>query len=200
MFHVKPKMMKPVLKILFIGLAFTLIFVNTISSQNAGRFSLGSSLDYGVGKKFNNFAGTILINYNLADRVRVSPSFSSFLNKEQMKMSAFALNVHYLFPKLAENYFPILKNQEIYFYPLAGFYISNFNGQNNICNACTDDGTELMPRLRTHFGFNFGIGVEHEIPTLLPLLRDMSLNLELKYQLLDDYRRPLVSLGFLYDF
>ena len=192
--------MKAVLKILFIGLVVALIFVNNTMSQNVGRFSAGSSLDYGAGEEFNNFAGTIQINYNLAERVRIVPSFSYFLNKEQMKMSAIALNIHYLFPKLAEHFFSSLKNQEIYIYPLAGFYISNFSGQNKVCYVCTDEEKEPEIKFRTHFGFNFGIGVEYEIPTLLPLLRDMSLNFEFKYQLLDDYRRPLVSLGLLYDF
>ena len=192
--------MKSVLKFLFVGLVVPFMFGNSVMSQNTGRFSIGSSLDYGAGKNFNNFAGAVQINYNLAERVRLSPSFSYFLNKEKMKMSAIALNVHYLFPKSAENIFPILKGQEILLYPLAGFYISNFSGKRKICNACTADEVENEPRFRTNFGFDFGAGIEYEIPTLLPLLRDMSLNFEIRYQLLDNYRRPLVSFGLLYDF
>ena len=192
--------MKTILNVLLIGLVVLFIFVNNVMSQNAGRFSVGSSLDYGAGKKFNNFAGAIQVNYNLVERVRIAPAFSYFLNKENRKMSAIALNVHYIFPKLAENLFPIFKGQEIYFYPLAGFYISNYSGKNKICNACIADNTGNGPKFRTNFGFDFGAGVEHKMPTILPLLKDMSLNFEIRYQLLDNYRRPLVSFGLLYDF
>ena len=199
MFHVKPKM-KTILKIVIIELTFSLFFAQNVEPQKAGRFSIGTSLDYGTGKDFNNYATTLQINYNLIERVRIAPSFSYFITKDDMKMSALAFNFHYLFPKLAEKIFPILKNQEILFYPIAGFYISNFSGEKKFCQACAADGMGIGSKFKTNFGFDFGVGVEQEIPTLLPILREMSINLEMKYQLLDNYRRPLFSFGVLYDF
>ena len=200
MFHVKPKTMKIFFKRIIIVFEISLCFVASLASQESGRFSIGTSLDYGAGKDFNNYATTLHINYNLIERIRISPSFSYFLNKDNMKMSAIALNCHYLFPKLAESIFPVLKNQGICFYPIAGFYISNFRNDKKPCYSCVANENKIGSKLRSNFGFDFGVGIEQEIPTLLPILKDMSLNFEYKYQALDNYRRPLISFGLLYDF
>ena len=182
----------------FIFIVFV-FFTSSLVSQNENRVSLGTSLDYGFGKNFNNYAMSSQINYKLFKSIRLAPTFSYFLNKDNKKMSAFALNCHYLFPKFAENIFSVMKNQDVCFYPIAGFYISNFRESRKTCTFCSADPPVRESKLRSNFGFNFGAGIEYEIPTLLPVLREMNINLEIKYQALDNYSRPLVSFGLLYD-
>jgi len=199
MFHVKPKIMELYFRkvlITFIASFFSIY----LSSQKEGRLSLGTSLDYGTGRKFNNYATALYFNYNLMERIRISPSYNYFINTDNASLKTFSLNCHYLIPELASNLFPVLKNHDVSIYPIAGFLISSSGSNKNSCFVCYADGSTVDKKFSSSFGFNFGVGVEYKIPTLLPLLRDMNLNFELKYQISDSYSRPLASFGLLYDF
>ena len=172
----------------------------SLFSQKEKRISLGTSLDYGAGKNFNNHGTTLYFNYRLLEKVRISPLFTYFINKDEMKMKSFALNFHYLLPELAENLFPVFKNHDVTLYPVAGFLISSIGNNKKDCSTCYVNGPMIRKRSSNNFGFDFGFGVEYKIPTLLPFLCNMNLKLELKYQTLDSYSRPLASFGLLYDF
>ena len=201
MFHVKPHTMQLYFKRIFITIAFYFLFAFYLSSQsNEGRISLGTSLDLGAGKEFNNYATTWHLNYNLLEKFRISPSLSYFFNKDNMKMRTFALNCHYLFPELAGKLFPEFRNQGICFYSVAGILVSNFNNTREVCSDCSVDFLPVENKSNNMFGFDFGVGAEYKIPTLLPVWRDMSVNFEMKYQILDVYNRPLMSFGIIYDF
>ena len=200
MFHVKPHFMKFNFKrFFFASILFLSSSINSFS-QKEGDISLGLSLDYGFGKDFNNYASGLRVEYNLFERFRIAPQFTYYLNKEDMKMVSFSFNFHYLFPELLSNYFPALKNQGVCFYPVAGFLISNFSHRVNGCSGCSANGQDADMKYLYNFGFDFGAGIEYEIPTLLPILRDMVVNFEVQYQLMDNYTRPLVSFGLLYNF
>ena len=182
-----------------------LVFIISLFSfscfcQSEGDISLGINLDYGFGANFNNHAATLRFNYNFLEKVRVAPSFSYFLNKESMDMKAFSLNFHYLFPNLISKYIPAAKKHSILFYPIAGFFISSSSKLKKECYACTSDDFDPASNYVYNFGFDFGVGVEYRLPTLLPLLRNMSMNFETQYIIVDSYSRPLVSFGLLYNF
>jgi len=171
----------------------------TSTQQEEGKVSLISSLDYGLGKDFNNYATTIHLYYNIFSKIRIAPSFSYFFNKRNMKMRTFTFNCHYLFPDAASNYFKVLKNQGICFYPITGFLVSGIANNKKECYSCDVFEIPKSEKFSYNFGFNFGAGVDYEIPTMLPLLREMKMNIEIKYQTLDNYRRPLISFGILYE-
>ena len=182
-----------------------LAFIITFSSfpcfcQREGDISLGLSLDYGFGAEFNNRASTLRFNYNILEKLRVVPSFSYFLNKENIKMRAFSLNFHYLFPELVSKYIPVAKRNGILLYSIAGFFISGLSGSKDGCSTCASEGFSSASSYFYNFGFDFGIGVEYKLPILLPLLRDMSVNFETQYMIVDKYSRPVVSFGLLYGF
>ena len=175
------------------------IYSLSCNAQKAGDMSVCLSTDYGFGKDFNNYASTIHFNYNLFKEIRISPSFSYFLNKENRKMNMFALNFNYMLYDVIENSIPAMRNQEICFYPIMGFCITNVS-KLGYCKNCEDSFSSINSNYVFNFGFNFGAGVDYEIPTMLPVLRDMSANFELQYHALDKFSRPLVSFGLLYHF
>ena len=169
-------------------------------SQKEGEVALGLSLNYGFGREFNNYASNIRIDYNLFERFRISPSFSYYFNKNNMSMNDISINFHYLFPDLLSNYFQVLKNHDICFYPIVGFLISNFSHSNKNCASCFVDEHEPKIKYLFNFGFDFGAGVEYKLPTSLLLLRNMYVNYEVQYQMTDNYSRPALSFGALYKF
>ena len=199
MFHVKLIFMKQKNKRIFISLFFYLCCFNSYS-QKEGEVALGLSSNYGFGSDFNNYASNFRIDYNLFERFRISPSFTYYFKKSNMKMIDFSINFHYLFPELLSNYFMVLKNNDICFYPITGFLISNFTNSKNKCNSCFDEENNKSIKYLFNFGFDIGAGVEYKLPTLLPTLRKMYLNFEMKYQLTDNYSRPALAFGALYKF
>ena len=200
MFHVKPNYMKAKKnERLFMPLIFCLCCFNCYS-QKEGEVALGLSLNYGFGREFNNCASNIRIDYNFFERFRISPSFSYYFNKNNMKMNDFSINFHYLFPDFLSNSFQIFENHDICFYPIAGFFISNFLHANKNCTSCFVDEYDPQIKYLFNFGFDFGAGVEYKLPTLLPLLRNMYVNFEMKCQMTDNYSRPTLSFGALYKF
>jgi hypothetical protein len=159
-----------------------LFFASTFSNAQDKRvFSAGLSYDYGFGKDFNNFAATFKLNYYPFDNFRVAPSFSYYLNKNDMKMNAFSFNFNYLLSGLLPDMAP-----RVVFYPIAGFCIANVaaSGSNYLY----------------HFGFDFGVGIDYDLPTLLPVLKDMTVNFEVQYQAIENFSRPQSFLGIIYNF
>ena len=179
-----------------------LIIINSTScfSQKEKKISLGLSLDYGLGEKYNNYATALHLNYKITDKIRIAPYFSYYFLKNNMKMSTLALNIHYLFyPEQLSNSWSFLKNQGLCFYPIAGFIATNFTDNIN-CSSCSIEKNLLTSRFAFNFGINFGAGVDYKLPTLLPVFRDMIINFAVEYQVLEKYRRPIISCGIFYNF
>ena len=199
MFHVKPDFQLNIQGRLFLALIFSFI-TSFCFSQKESKVSAGISLDYSLMNDYNNYASTVHLNYHLYDKVRIAPSFSYYFDKGAMKMRAFSFNFHYLMPELATKISPVFKNQGICLYPLAGFFISSFSGPVRGCNSCVIMSAVSETNYTHNFGFDFGVGAEYELPTMLPLLRNMHMMFEVKYFIVDDYSRPSFTFGLLYDF
>ena len=198
MFHVKPYIMIQYARKCTI--AFIISFFSFYCfSQKAGDMSVGLSLDYSFGKNFNNYASTLRFNYNLFERIRISPAFSSYLKKEDVKMKAFSLNVHYLLPQGLWKDIPQIENQEIKLYPITGIYVSNISATKKYCANCSAYSKPPKYSYALNFGFNFGAGIEYKLPTLQPFLRNTSLGFEVQYHVLDGYERPSLLFGFIYN-
>lgn len=158
------------------------------------------STDYGFGESFNNYASTIRLNYFLFEEFRISPSFSYYFSKNNMKMNVFSFNFHYVFSSLIPHYFPVMKNQGLYFYPVAGFCIANIDRPKSVCSGCSTNAIPSGANYVYNFGFDFGAGVDYDLPTLLPVLRDMNVNFEIQYQALEEFSRPQLLFGIMYNF
>ena len=161
------------------------------NSQSKNDLSAETSINYGFGKYFNNRSASICIKYNLFDFFRITSSYSFFIPKAQKKMSEISFNFHYLFSDKNSNIIPVLKNQGLYYYPILGFNVVN-----------TTRSTHIMNRSNYSyaFGFNGGVGVEYELPTLQNVFRDMAVNFEFQYIAVDKMYRPFLRFGLVYYF
>ena len=199
MFHVKPHFrLKFLLKILLLVIFFHI--TSSCFSREENKISIGVSSEYSFKNDYNNYASTIHLNYNIYGNVRMAPSFSYYLDKDNMKMRAFSFNFHYLMPQLITKISSAMKNQGICLYPLAGFYISSSSGSKKGCSSCITTYSASDSNFTHNFGFDFGAGAEYELPTLLPLLRDMYMVFEMKYFIVDRYSRSSVTCGLSYKF
>jgi hypothetical protein len=182
---------------LFLLVSILLYVPVSSKAQDKRIFSAGLSNDYGFGKDFNNFATTFKLNYYLFDNFRVAPSFSYYLDKNDMKMRAFSFNFNYLIPGFLSNAFPTA-DQRVVFYPIAGFCIANIAARRTVCEECTRGSSSS--NYLYYFGFDFGAGIDYDLPTLLPVLKDMTANFEVQYQIVENFSRPQFLLGIIYNF
>ena len=169
-------------------------------AQNEGSISVGLSLDYGFGKDANKHASTVRFNYSILNDFRVAPSFSYYINENEMKMHLFSLNFHYLFRDLISDIVPALRNQGLHLYPMVGFCVANISDTRGSCSSCSPTSYNSSASYMSSFGFGFGVGVEYGLPTLQPLLRNLSAVFEAQYHALDSFGRPSFAFGVLYGF
>jgi hypothetical protein len=98
-----------------------------------------------------------------------------------------------MFPNLVPRIFPVIKSHGVCFYPVAGFRIANTDRPNRYTAA---SGANYA----YNFGFDFGIGIDYDLPTLLPVLQDMTANFEIQYQAVEIFSRPQLLFGIMYNF
>ena len=170
------------------------------SAQSERDFSLAISLDYGFGRYFNNRAGTLSLNYNLFKQLRLSPSFSCFAERNNLKMSAFTFDFIYLISGNNNNLFPSIKNKGIFYYPIFGFCLVNSSGISTYCPQCASYERPNNKQLILNSGFDFGFGVEYRLPMLQEPCRNMSVKCDAVYIFVEDNYRPLLRFGLLYNF
>ncbi len=140
--------------------------------QSAGDMAIGVNLSYGFKDHFNTTGLGAKMQWGLTDAIRLEPSATYFFEKNNVNLWDVNFNAHYLVP-VAEKF---------YIYPLAGVSLLGVS-----YDASGVDGD-------TKFGINLGAGAE------TPLTDRLSLNLELKYQIVSDWNRPVLSLGLAYKF
>lgn len=145
-------------------------------AQEKGEMGAGVNLSYGTKSGFSNFGIGAKFQYNILDNLRIEPSATYYLKKDFISMWDINANVHYLFG-LGDNF---------RLYPLAGLTFLGWSFD----YAGELDGNASF----TKFGFNLGGGAEYLITPRL------ALNLEIKYQIVSDWNRPIFSLGAAYKF
>jgi len=197
MFHVKPKF--PSKSLMKISITFTLVMISQVLySQKEKDFSIGLSSDLSFGGEFNNFATSIRISYNILDRIRVVPTYSYYLKKENQKMSSLSFDFNYLLPNISTKIFPKSNEETIIIYPIAGFFILNYFNPPIVCKACNTEMNNMSSNYESKFGFNFGVGAEYKIPSTTKFLKKSSLFFESKYITIENIYRPLFSCGLFY--
>lgn len=110
------------------------------------------------------------VRCNITDNIRIAPSFDYYFQNNEVSAWDVNANVNYMFD--------IVDNVDIY--PLAGLTFSRWSA----------DGAETVSR----FGANFGGGIDFKV------MDNLSLNTELKYQLISDFSQCIISMGVHYSF
>lgn len=135
-----------------------------------------SSVGFTVGYGFDTENATLGVDYRycLTDALRLSPSLSYFVKDDGWSAWAIDLNVHY-----------VVKLSEMFgFYPLAGLDLSFWKadlGHNTSWN-------------QTRFGANIGLGGE------IYATRNLTVGLEVKYNIIKDWDQALLGVRVGYNF
>lgn len=160
-------------------------------SQEKGDKSVGLNLSYGT--EISNIGLGLKGQYNFTDAIRGEASFDYFLEKDAMKMWDINLNAHYLFPI----------TDKIKIYPLAGFTYSNWKGGWSIDDSEIREWMEEMGAEDEDYGdssnmgrcgVNLGAGASYDLNNKL------SVNFEVKYQLISDFNQIVFGVGVSYKF
>lgn len=158
--------------------AFCMMLTLAIGAQaQTGRAAVG--FDLGVapmiekGSDVTNFEIDGKVQYYLPMDFRLEGKLSYGFKDNGISMLAIAANVHYMIPVLPR----------FQMYPLVGFGYAR-------PKAHWDGGSKSFNR----FLFNIGVGGE------LAITRNLSANIEFKYQYIKDFQRFPISVGLAYKF
>ena len=165
------KMLATTKRLLF--MVITIVMSITISAQEKGDMAVGGNLSYGTKNSFSNFGIAAKFQYNFTDALRFEPSATYFFKKDYTSMWDINANLHYLFP-VAEKFIV---------YPLAG--VTMVGWKVDVLGESYSD---------SKIGFNLGGGAQYNLTDAL------ALSLEIKYQIVSDWDRPIFSLGIAYKF
>ena len=177
--------MKKVFKMAIVAIAAVTMSV-AAQAQQKGDMAAGGHLAIGSGDSFTNVGIGGKFQYNVTDPIRLEGSLTFFLPKKEgvpgfeAKLSFWDLcvNGHYLFPV----------NDRITVYPLAGLGIQGWKSKIDIAGygSGSTTGSDVC--------FNLGGGIDLKLTDVL------SLNGELKYRVVKDWDRFIISAGITYKF
>ena len=153
------------------------VTVMNVSAQSAGDKAVGGYLAIGMGEigneSFNNVGIGAKFQYNITDPIRLEGALTLFLKKDNVSMWDMSAYGHYLF-NVAD---------KLTVYPLVGLGVYGWK---------TDLGDVNLSDSK--FAFTFGGGLDYVIAN------NLSLNAELKYKLVEDMNRFVISAGVTYKF
>ena len=146
------------------------------ASAQAGDKALGAQLVFG--SKTNSIGLGVKGQYYFTDQIRGEASFDYFFKNQGISMWDINANVHYLFD--VADKFKV--------YPLAGLGYTNWSYKYEFAGLPVVEGTD------GRLAVNLGGGAEYE------LTKDLSVNAELKYQIISNYNQLLLGVGVAYKF
>ena len=156
-------------------------------AKNKGKMSIGANLNIGSDEDFTNFGLGVKFQYGIMDKIRVEPSFNYYFETDNVSMWDLSLNGHYLIP--------IKANKKLTIYPIGGLALVGTKFSYTT-DPTTYEGVEIpgseVDITATNLGINAGCGIEYMLNSKL------SINGELKYQIVEDYNRPIISGGINY--
>ena len=170
------------MKKLFIICLLAFIGLN-VQAQTKSDKAAGVNISYGTKDGFSNFGIGAKFQYNFTDAIRIEPSATYFFKKDYTSMWDVNVNLHYLF-SVADKFT---------IYPLAGVSLV---GVSVDIPTIEYGGYEIEggSASESKFGFNLGAGAQYWVTETL------GLNLDIKYQIVSDFDRPIFSLGAAYKF
>ncbi|KGF57542.1 porin family protein [Prevotella melaninogenica] len=151
--------------------------VMTLSaSAQAGDKALGAQFVFG--SETNSIGLGVKGQYYFTDQLRGEASVDYFFKNKGVSMWDINTNVHYLFD--VADKFKV--------YPLAGLGYTNWSYKLEYDNVTLAKGTD------GRLAVNLGGGAEYE------LIKDLSVNAELKYQIINNYNQLVLGVGVAYKF
>lgn len=146
------------------------------ASAQAGDKALGAQLVFG--SETNNIGLGVKGQYYFTDQLRGEASVDYFFKNKGVSMWDINANVHYLFDVA----------NKVKVYPLAGLGYTNWSYKLEYDNVTLAKGTD------GRLAVNLGGGAEYE------LTKDLSVNAELKYQIISHYNQLVLGVGVAYKF
>ena len=146
------------------------------ASAQAGDKALGAQLVFG--SETNNIGLGVKGQYYFTDQLRSEASVDYFFKNKGVSMWDINANVHYLFD--VADKFKV--------YPLAGLGYTNWSYKYEFPGLPVVEGSD------GRLAVNLGGGAEYE------LTKDLSVNAELKYQIISNYNQLVLGVGVAYKF
>ncbi len=171
------------MKKLFIIALMAFVGMSAYAQCEKGDMAAGVNVAYGTKDGFSNFGLGAKFQYNLTDAIRIEPSATYFLKKDNISMWDVNVNLHYLF-NVAEKFT---------LYPLAGVSLVGVKAS---YDGFEYGGYEIEggSASDSKFGFNVGAGAQYW------LTETFGLNFDFKYQIVSEMDRPVFSLGGVFKF
>ena len=147
------------------------------ASAQAGDKAVGAQLVFG--SETNSIGFGVKGQYYFTDQIRGEGSFDYFLKNKRISMWDINANVHYLFDVA----------NKVKVYPLAGLGYTNWSYKYEYPGHSVIEGSD------GRLAINLGGGAEYE------LTKDLSVNAELKYQIVsNNYSQLVLGVGVAYKF
>lgn len=185
------------MKKLFVLLSFIAFGVGSAWGQQ-GEKTVSVNLGYGTGSLHKSFKVGAEFRYNLTDAIRLAPGFDYFLKSDGLGLWSASVNGHYLFS--------IKSVDGLKVYPLVGLTMLGTTGLGGNVDLGDEDYSDI-PRFEdytdgakesggnsTNFGANLGVGVQY------PILSNLDLGFEIKYQFVKDYDQVVFGINAAYRF
>ena len=141
------------------------------ASAQAGDKALGAQLVFG--SETNNIGLGVKGQYYFTDQLRGEASVDYFFKNKGVSMWDINANVHYLFDVA----------NKVKVYPLAGLGYTNWSYKYEFPSLPVVEGSD------GRLAVNLGGGAEYE------LTKDLSVNAELKYQIISNYNQLVLGVG-----
>ncbi|MBR5037803.1 MAG: porin family protein [Prevotella sp.] len=151
----------------FLMIACMVLFSTSMFAQQ-GAMYVGGNLNYGMHSDYKNIGVGVKAQYEFIQNLRAEASANYFFKKDYCSMWDINANLHYLFRV----------SDKFAIYPLAGLTVLG-----------TDVDVLGVSASDSDFGFNVGGGIE------FPITDAIKINAEAKYQIVDDWDRPVLSVG-----
>ena len=154
------------------------------ASAQAGDKALGAQLVFG--SKTNSIGLGVKGQYYFTDQIRGEASFDYFFKNQGISMWDINANVHYLFDVA----------NKVKVYPLAGLGYTNWSYTNDVIVKEVNGKDKVVEHKGSdgRLAVNLGGGAEYE------LTKDLSVNAELKYQIISNYNQLVLGVGVAYKF
>ena len=160
--------------ILMVGISSAMAQKNVIAA--------GVNVNYGTEIKNVGFGGKL--QYGLTDAIRSEVAFNYYLEKDGLGLWDASVNVHYLFDL----------GDKFKVYPLVGLGYANCKADWSIGYDYEDEDIESGSVSSGEIMVNLGAGAEY------PLTNKLSLGLECKYQIINNFNQLVPTLGLTYKF
>lgn len=159
-------------RITIISSLFLLLFIPTMRAQFEGTFGLGVHAGYGA--EINSLGGGVHFHFYHTNNLRLSPSFTYFLEHKGEDMWMVDVDVHYIIPV----------SYSASLYPIGGLHFSQWH-----YDATKNNGTPDEDWTKRRLGANLGLGFQHDISY------KFRANFELKYQFIPNHSQVVFSAG-----